>query len=52
MKNDETPGFAEDDENLNINPPEYSLEELLERVNSDNMHESIDTGPLTGKEII
>ncbi len=33
------------------NPPKWTLEALLERVNEDNLHEEIDTGPSIGHEV-
>ncbi len=50
MKDREPVEDAEDRERI-INSQKNTLEELLSLVNSDNIHDPVDTGPSVGKEI-
>ena len=40
-----------DGEHLMLSKRAYDLEEILSRVNSENLHSEWDTGPAQGKEI-
>jgi antitoxin MazE len=50
LKNGSSVEIAEDDGKIIIIPPKYTLEDLLDRISSKNMHDPIETGPSVGKE--
>ena len=54
LRQDELVDLTIDEERIVITPigqKEYSLEELLDRVNESNLHGEFDTGAPVGKEI-
>ncbi len=55
LRQDELVDLTIDEERIVITPigqKEYSLDELLDRVNESNLHGEFDTGAPVGKEIL